>query len=130
SQGTLSAASKKRPKAISREPEILLSRARLGLMANPVSPAIAPMMVKTSEKPKTKLSECRNVGRRIPALRALNSSGPTKLAKYTGTSGKTHGDRKDNNPAVKAMATDIFSTLRFYNGNAIMSNDISHILNT
>ncbi|MBA7663553.1 hypothetical protein ES703_71598 [subsurface metagenome] len=51
------------------------------MMANPVSPAIAPMVVKTSEKPKTKLSEWRKIGRRMPVLFASKSSGPTRLAR-------------------------------------------------
>ncbi|GAI29777.1 unnamed protein product [marine sediment metagenome] len=83
-------------------------------MANPVSPAIAPIVVKIREKPTTKLREWRNIGRRFPVTRSPNISGPTKLARYTGTKGKTQGDRKDNSPALKATTIDISI---FFNAN-------------
>jgi hypothetical protein len=76
-------------------------------MANPVSPAIAPIVVKIREKPITKLREWRNIGRRFTVTRSPNISGPTKLARYTGTKGNTQGDRKDNSPALKATTIDI-----------------------
>jgi len=80
----------------------------LGLKAYPVSPTIAPREIKITEKPTTKLKEWRNTGTRIPL--ASNISGPYRLARYTGTIGSTHGERKDNNPPLKAMTSDIFST--------------------
>jgi len=70
---------------------------------------MAPIVTKIREKPKTKLREWRNTGRRMPVLLASNISGPTKLAKYTGTNGNTQGDRKDNSPALKATIIDILS---------------------
>ena len=90
------------PKAINRLPAILLSRAVLGLIAKPVSPAIAPKVTKIIEKPMTKLSEWRNMVSRFLLGPVSNISGPYKLAKYTGTSGTTQGDRKDSTPALKA----------------------------
>ena len=54
SQGSLRAANINSPRAISRLPAILLSSAGLGLMANPVSPAIVPRATKIIENPGDK----------------------------------------------------------------------------
>jgi len=69
------------------------------------------MVMKIREKPMTKLREWRNRGMRILVTPAPNISGPAKVARYTGTRGKTHGDRKDNSPALKATIIDTFSIL-------------------
>jgi len=61
----------------------------------------APRMTKTREKPATKLRVCRKIYRRLGGL-AVKTELPAMLAIYTGTSGRTHGDRKDNNPAANA----------------------------
>jgi len=86
-----------------------LSTAELGLKANPVRPATVPKAIKIAEKPPIKLSECRNRGIRILAILASYIAGPYRLARYTGTIGSTHGERKDNKPALRATTIDIFS---------------------
>jgi len=80
-------------------------------MARPASPALAPMIVKTMVKPMTKLSEWRNIGMCLLLALASNISGPARLARYTGTRGRTQGDRKESSPATNANTneSDIFS---------------------
>ena len=58
-----------------------------------------------------KLREWKNTGMRMPVAFSCNTSGPARLARYTGTKGTTQGDRKDNSPALKATIIDIFSIL-------------------
>ena len=53
------------------------------------------------------------MGIRFLVALSSNISGPTKLARYTGTSGSTQGDRKDNSPALKANKNDISSIIYF-----------------
>jgi hypothetical protein len=69
------------------------------------------MATKTREKPRTKLREWRKRGRRGRAALSSNASAPTKLARYTGTRGKTQGERKESNPPLRATMTGIFSIL-------------------
>jgi hypothetical protein len=76
-------------------------------MANPVSPAIVPRIMKIMEKPPTKLAECRNDGSRVPVTRDI--SVPPRLARYTGTNDNTHGERNDSNPALKATINETLS---------------------
>ena len=52
-----------------------------------------------------------------------NISGPYRLAKYTGTKGNTHGERKDNSPAPKANKGDAFSII--YSGSNLILFDFS-----
>jgi len=61
----------------------------------------APRMMKTREKPATKLMVCKKIYRRLGGL-GVRTELPAMLAIYTGTSGRTHGIRKDNNPAANA----------------------------
>ena len=84
-------------------------------MANPISPAPIPKMMKTVENPITKLREWRNMEKRFLAKLDSNISGPHKLARYTGTKGSTQGDKKDSNPALKATRRDICSITHHHN---------------
>jgi hypothetical protein len=53
------------------------------------------------------------MGARLRLTLGSNISGPYKLAKYTGTKGNTHGERKDNSPAPKANKGDAFSIINY-----------------
>jgi hypothetical protein len=58
-------------------------------------------MTKTREKAATKLRVCRKIYLRLGGL-VVRTELPAMLAIYTGTSGRTHDDRKDYSPATNA----------------------------
>ena len=61
------------------------------------------------ENPTTKLREFKNMCTLLRLAAGSSIPGPQILARYTGTIGSTHGERKDNNPPLKATISDTFS---------------------
>jgi len=72
----------------------------------PTRPREAPRAIKTREKPAMKLMVWRRIYPRLGGL-SVSTELPAMLAIYTGTSGRTHGDRKDSIPAAKATGNVI-----------------------
>jgi hypothetical protein len=62
--------------------------------------------MKTREKPTMKLKVWRKICLRSGGV-AVRTDAPAMLARYTGTSGKTQGDKKDKIPAAKAVKKDV-----------------------
>jgi hypothetical protein len=58
--------------------------------------------MKTREKPAMKLTVWRKICLRSGGA-GVRTDAPAMLARYTGTSGKIQGDKKDRIPAAKAV---------------------------
>src|SRR5262245_43364357 len=68
----------------------------------------APSATNTTEKPTTNVTAWVSTRRRIAAVRSFDRSAtdlPVMKDRYDGNSGSTHGDRNENNPALKATRT-------------------------
>ena len=74
------APSMKSPKKMSSPPDIFSTVGELGLMFMLVSPARAPVSVKTRPMPSTKLRACRNRGQRLRVFLSSISE-PARLAR-------------------------------------------------
>jgi hypothetical protein len=68
--------------------------------------------MKTREKPTTKLKVWRKIYLRSGGA-SVRTDAPAILARYTGTSGKTQGDKKDKTPAAKAGKKDMLGIYIF-----------------
>ena len=72
--------------------------------------AEAPSAIKTTENPKTKNIDVRPaflIRRPWPApWRRSSRDTPERNEMYPGTSGSTHGDKKERMPAIKAIPSD------------------------
>ena len=70
-------------------------------MIVPRRPIEAPRIVKIKEKPAIKLRVCNIICLRFGGL-GLRTEVPAIVARYTGTRGKTQGDRNERIPAPQA----------------------------
>jgi hypothetical protein len=68
--------------------------------------------MKTREKPTTKLKVCSKMYLRSGGA-LVRTDAPAMLARYTGASGKTQGDKKDKIPAAKAVKKDMLGIYIF-----------------
>jgi hypothetical protein len=87
------------PNTINSAPATLYSSLK-GTTA-PNKPREAPKAMKTTEKPTMKLMVWRRICFRA-GKSEVRTDAPAMLARYTGTSGKIQGDKKDRIPPVKA----------------------------
>lgn len=69
----------------------------------PINEAERPRMIKTREKPATKISEEKS-SFFFPPVSAYS---PSRRDIYDGTRGKTHGEKKEIKPAPKAINMEI-----------------------
>lgn len=96
----------KRPKIITTTPPIILITSRYSNKNLPITDDEIPSVIKMKEKPAIKASEFVTVRYLILFLsevtvRSLKES-PVIKETYDGTKGRTHGDRNDSTPAIKA----------------------------
>ena len=99
------------PKKIITNPPILDINDIFDERNAPIQVAVAPRRTNTSENPATKKSELnrtirfslfRNAGMGFFSFISVKVTPDTKEI-YPGTRGKTQGDKKEINPAAKAM---------------------------
>jgi hypothetical protein len=101
----LVAASRKIPKRINNTPASVFN-IPVGIIV-PRSPMEAPRAVNIKEKPAIKLRVCNITCLRFGGL-GLRTDVPAIVARYTGTRGKTQGDRNESIPAPQATGRVIF----------------------
>jgi hypothetical protein len=101
------------PNRINNTPATLYSSLK-GATA-PSKPREAPKAMNTKEKPTMKLMVWRKICLRS-GRSEVRTDAPAMLARYTGTSGKIQGDKKDRIPAaraVKKVMLDIYVSFLF-----------------
>jgi hypothetical protein len=91
-------------------PPMILTQGLL-VIAAPTRPAVVPRIRKMVESPALKASELMITARRL----LVPSFSPSTLTPeireiYPGTNGRTHGDRNDAMPAIKAIRIRTMST--------------------
>ena len=80
------------------------------LNAWPAAVADAPRVMKTRRKPRMKRAAWSTAVRRAVAAEPSDSSSivrPETKLKYAGTTGSTHGERNETNPARNAKGREI-----------------------
>ncbi len=88
------------------------SRVRLRTRNEPTALADAPNAMNTIENPTTKASADRsNPPRGAWPCFSSSTPIPESIEMYPGTSGSTHGERKETNPATNAANTE--TSMRF-----------------
>ena len=75
------AAIRKMPKMITTIPEIILSGSAYAVIADPISPAEAPMRINSMENPRTKKMLCRSVGHTFLFPSVSIADAPARLAR-------------------------------------------------
>ena len=101
------------PKTITKIPAIFFNMANFERKKLPKKVAEAPKHMKINEKPRTKNKALINTVRVAPDsdvwFRISSNDNPEIKLRYAGIRGKIQGDRKEINPAEKAVKKEIFS---------------------
>ena len=102
----ISTPSRCKPNSKINAPAIGAKTPRFCRKNDPTALAEAPNEMNTTENPATNASDDRNNSavRHFPPLRNCSMPIPDSMEMYPGTSGNTHGDRKETNPARNAPA--------------------------